>query len=90
MGKAHILSPLLVKEQGQVKPYLRSLSSILFSPVRTPTPANNRPVTALSLILQAYTALRSPHLLEGKAADLKVKYNTEGDKVLYRSGLGSV
>jgi hypothetical protein len=26
--------------------------------------------------------------LRGKAADLKVKYNTKGDKVLYKSGLG--
>jgi hypothetical protein len=51
VSKAHILSSLLVKEQGQVEPYLQSLLLILFSPVRTLTLADNRPVTALLLIL---------------------------------------
>jgi hypothetical protein len=47
----HILSSLLVKEKGQVKPHLRSLSPILSSPVCLLTPGDNRPVMALPLIL---------------------------------------
>jgi hypothetical protein len=90
VGKAHISSPPLVKEQGQVEPHLRSLSPILSSPIRTPTPADNRPVMALPSILQACTAPGSPHPLGGKAADPEVKYDTEGDEVLYRSGPRSV
>jgi hypothetical protein len=58
VNNKHILSPLLIKEQGQVKPHLRSLSPILSSPVRTPTPNNNR------------TPPRSLPPLVSKAADL--------------------
>jgi hypothetical protein len=42
VNNKHILSSLLVKEQGQVKSYLRSLLLILSSLVCTPTPNNNR------------------------------------------------
>jgi hypothetical protein len=58
VNNKHILSSPLIEEQGQVEPYLQSLSLILSSPVHTPTPDDNR------------TPPRSLPFLVGKAADL--------------------
>jgi hypothetical protein len=58
VNNKHILSPPLIKEQGQVEPHLRSLSLILSSPVHTLTPNNNR------------TPPRSLPPLVGETADL--------------------